>query len=269
MKKNSSSILLIFVFFIGLSVMLYPSVSNYVNSISQSKAVANYNNISNSLTTEDKTDYIEQAKRYNQTLYSTPGSFKTPSLVKGYEDQLNITTSGIMGYIQIEKIKVELPIYHGTDEAVLQVGAGHLEGTSLPVGGENTHSVISAHRGLPSSNLFTDLDQMEVGDIFTINILDEILTYEVDQILIVKPQEVEPLQIVDGEDYFTLLTCTPYAINTHRLLVRGKRIDNIEEKKHLFISADAFLVDPLLVVPVVAAPILLLLLVGLLIKYRK
>lgn len=269
MKKNSSSILLILMFFIGLSVLLYPSVSNYVNSKSQSQAVANYDHASKEISKEDTQELIEDAAFYNEKLFETAGSFQNPSLVLGYNDKLNVTSTGIMGYVTIDKIKVQLPIYHGTDEAVLQIGAGHLEGTSLPVGGKNTHTVISAHRGLPSSNLFTDLDQIEVGDTFTFTVLDQVLTYQVDQILIVEPQEVDELKIVEGEDYATLFTCTPYAVNTHRLLVRGHRIETPENKKHLLISPDAFLVDPLLVVPVVAAPMLLLLLIGLLVKYRK
>ena len=174
-----------------------------------------------------------------------------------------------MGYIEIPKINCSLPIYHGTNEAILQVAVGHIEGTSLPVGGESTHCVLSGHRGLPSAKLFTNLDQMEVGDIFMLRVLDEVLTYEVDQILIVEPQETGALQIEEGKDYCTLVTCTPYGVNTHRLLVRGHRIENIEEAKTVRVTADAIQIEPLLVAPAVALPMLIVLLVVLLIKTRK
>ena len=174
-----------------------------------------------------------------------------------------------MGYLKIERIGVELPIYHGTSEMVLNVGVGHLEGTSLPVGGENTHSVMSAHRGLPSAKLFTDLDRLELGDTFQILILDQILTYQVDQIKIVTPKETNELMIVEGKDYCTLFTCTPYGINTHRLLVRGVRIETVKEKPILYVSNEAFRIEPLLVTPAVAAPILLVFLIHLLVKYRE
>ena len=175
----------------------------------------------------------------------------------------------MIGYVKIDRIGVELPVYHGTSPEVLTYGVGHLEGSSLPVGGENTHSVMSAHRGLPSAKLFTDLDRVEIGDTFHIIVLDQVLTYQVDQIKIIAPTEIEDLQIVAGKDYCTLFTCTPYGINTHRLLVRGIRIETIEEKPVIYVSNDAFRVEPLLVTPVVAAPMLLAFLIYLMVKYRE
>jgi sortase A len=189
--------------------------------------------------------------------------------VPGYYDTLSVMDNGMIGYLEIDRISVELPIYHGTSDAVLNKGVGHLEGSSLPVGGENTHCVMSAHRGLPSSKLFTDLDRMEIGDTFRIVVLDQILTYQVDFIKIIEPTDVEDLQIIDGGDYCTLFTCTPYGINTHRLLVRGVRIETIKEKPVLYVSNEAFRIEPLLVTPAVAAPMLLVLLIHLLVKYRE
>ncbi len=181
--------------------------------------------------------------------------------MSGYTDTLDVSGTGIMGYITISKIGVELPIYHGTSDGVLQVAAGHLEGSSLPVGGAGTHAVISAHRGLPSAKLFTNLDELEVGDTFTITVLDRVLTYEVDQISIVLPTETDLLQPVEGKDYVTLMTCTPYGINTHRLLVRGKRIENAENQKHIRVTADALRIEPIIVAPALAVPMLLVVLV--------
>lgn len=253
MKKNLSSIILVFVFFTGLSVLLYPVISDFVNSKNQSRAIAHYNDVTEEMDEDDTVELINRAKDYNETLYKSKRGQFSPHALDGYNDILDVGGTGIMGYISIDKIKVELPIYHGTDEGVLQIAAGHLEGTSLPVGGVNTHSVLSAHRGLPSAKLFTNLDQLEEGDYFSITILDEMMTYEVDQIRIVKPSEVNDLSIVEGEDYCTLVTCTPYAINTHRLLVRGKRCENISNKAGLYISTEAYLIDPIVVVPAVVA----------------
>ena len=264
MRKNLSTIILILIFLVGLSVMLYPSVSDAVNRKHQSRAVAGYAEEVEQLSDADYQTYFDAADAYNRQLNTTPNAFYKPDLVSGYAQTLDISGTGIMGYITIPKISVELPIYHGTDEGVLQVAAGHLEGSSLPVGGAGTHAVISAHRGLPSAKLFTNLDELEVGDRFTITVLNRVLTYEVDQILIVEPQETGALRIEEGKDYCTLVTCTPYGINTHRLLVRGHRIDNIEEAKTVRVTADAIQIEPLLVAPVVAIPILLLLLILLL-----
>lgn len=261
MKKNRSNIILILIFLVGLSVMLYPTVSDYINQKNQSRAVASYSEEVENLSDVDYQAYFDAADDYNRRLAETPDAFYRPEEVSGYTDTLDVSGTGIMGYITISKIGVELPIYHGTSDGVLQVAAGHLEGSSLPVGGAGTHAVISAHRGLPSAKLFTNLDELEVGDTFTITVLDRVLTYEVDQISIVLPTETDLLQPVEGKDYVTLMTCTPYGINTHRLLVRGKRIENAENQKHIRVTADALRIEPIIVAPALAVPMLLVLLV--------
>lgn len=257
------------VFFVGLSVLLYPTISDYVNSMHQTQAIAGYVNTLEGLGKEDYSSLFAAADDYNARLNATPNGFYTPDQVEGYWETLDVSGTGIIGYIDIEKIKVELPLYHGTDDGVLNVAAGHLEGSSLPVGGKSTHSVLSAHRGLPSATLFSELDKLAPGDTFTITVLDRLLTYQVDQILIVEPTEVDALQVVPGKDYCTLFTCTPYGINTHRLLVRGVRIENAEEKPHIYVASGAYRIDPIIVTPAVAVPMLLVLLVVLLVKYRK
>lgn len=261
MKKNRSTIILILIFLVGLSVMLYPTVSDYVNQKNQSRAVASYSEEVENLSDVDYQAYFDAANDYNRRLAETPDAFYRPEEVSGYTDTLDVSGTGIMGYITIPKIGVELPVYHGTSDGVLQVAAGHLEGSSLPVGGAGTHAVISAHRGLPSAKLFTNLDELEVGDTFTITVLDRVLTYEVDQISIVLPTETDLLQPVEGKDYVTLMTCTPYGINTHRLLVRGKRIENAENQKHIRVTADALRIEPIIVAPALAVPMLLVMLV--------
>ena len=265
MRKNLSTIILILIFLVGLSVMLYPSVSDAVNRKHQSRAVANYSEKVEQLSDADYQTYFDAADAYNRQLNTTPNAFYKPDLVSGYAQTLDISGTGIMGYITIPKISVELPIYHGTDEGVLQVAAGHLEGSSLPVGGAGTHAVISAHRGLPSAKLFTNLDELEVGDRFTITVLNRVLTYEVDQISIVLPTEIDQLLPTEGMDYVTLMTCTPYGINTHRLLVRGKRVETTESQKHIRVAADAFRIEPIIVAPILAIPMLLAALVGVLV----
>ena len=269
MKKNRSNIILILIFLVGLSVMLYPTVSDYVNQKNQSRAVASYSEEVENLSDVDYQAYFDAANDYNRRLAETPDAFYRPEEVSGYTDTLDVSGTGIMGYITISKIGVELPIYHGTSDGVLQVAAGHLEGSSLPVGGAGTHAVISAHRGLPSAKLFTNLDELEVGDTFTITVLDRVLTYEVDQISIVLPTETDLLQPVEGKDYVTLMTCTPYGINTHRLLVRGKRIENAENQKHIRVTADALRIEPIIVAPALAVPMLLVMLVVMHLRKRK
>ncbi len=270
MKRNRiSTIILILVFFLGLSVLLYPSVSNWWNSRVQSRAVMTYENILADMTGEENAALLREAEEYNARLRKISYPFMYYDRVEGYDDCLNVGGNGIMGYITIEKIGVQMPIYHGVSEAVLNTAVGHLPGSSLPTGGAGTHSVFSAHRGLPSARLFTDLDKLEEGDEFTLTVLDRVLTYQVDQILIVLPDEVDSLYVSEGKDYCSLVTCTPYGINSHRLLVRGVRVENAAEKPHIYVSNDAYRIDPLIVAPVVAAPMLLLLLVGLLIRYRR
>ena len=264
MRKNLSTIILILIFLVGLSVMLYPSVSDAVNRKHQSRAVADYAEKVEQLSDADYQTYFDAADAYNRQLNTTPNSFYKPDLVSGYAQTLDISGTGIMGYITIPKISVKLPIYHGTDEGVLQVAAGHLEGSSLPVGGAGTHAVISAHRGLPSAKLFTNLDELEVGDRFTITVLNRVLTYEVDQISIVLPTEIDQLLPTEGMDYVTLMTCTPYGINTHRPLVRGKRVETTESQKHIRVAADVFRIEPIIVAPILAIPMLLAALAGVL-----
>ena len=273
MKKHYSTILLFLVFFIGLSLLLYPTFADWWNSFHQSRAISNY---SEAVANMDDDRYVEiwnAACEYNHSLIDRPNDYLRSEKQKlNYEALLDIGQNGIMGYIEIPKINVTLPVYHGTSEAVLQVAIGHLEWTSLPVGGESSHCVFSGHRGLPSAKLFTDLDQMEVGDTFLLRILDEVLTYEVDQILIVEPKDTKELMISEGEDLCTLVTCTPYGINTHRMLVRGHRIETEEAKVVRRVTADAIQIEPVIVAPFVAAPILLVLLIALLIirpKKRK
>lgn len=269
MKKHLSSIILVAVFLVGLLILLYPAISDYVNSKTQSRAIASYDSALANMEEKDYSAFFEAAEDYNARLLEDPINFYAPELVEGYWETLDITGTGIMGYIDIDKIKVELPIYHGTSEQVLNVAVGHLQGSALPIGGVGNHIVLSAHRGLPSATLFTDLDELKVGDTFTITVLDRLLTYEVNQILIVEPTEVSSLLPTPGRDYCTLVTCTPYGINTHRLLVRGKRIENIKEKPIIFVPADMMQIDPIIVTPAIAAPILLVLLIILMVRYRK
>lgn len=269
-KKNLSSIILVLIFIIGLSLLLYPSFSDYWNSFHQSRAIASY---AQTVTTIDDDQYEKmwaQAQEYNTTLAKKQNRWVlSEEECEEYESLLNIGGTGIIGYIEIPNIKVSLPIYHGVDEAVLQIAVGHIEGSSLPVGGEGTHCVISGHRGLPSAKLFTNLDEMEEGDLFMMRVLDETLTYEVDQIRIVEPEDLSALDIEEGKDLCTLVTCTPYGINSHRLLVRGHRVENMESANSIRVTADAMQIDPVMVAPVIAVPILLILLIWLLVHYRK
>lgn len=259
MKKNKITLIMILFFFIGLLVLLYPAISSYYNEKVSTKAIFNYESLlENNPDQEKYQKMFEEAKIYNQKLLNLKEPLIEHDTIDGYKNILNIDDTGMMGYLTINKIKVELPIYHGTSQEVLGTSVGHLEGTSFPIGEKGTHTVLSAHRGLPSSKLFTDLDKLEIGDIFTITVLDKVLTYEVDKISIVKPNEIDELKI-DENDYVTLSTCTPYGINTHRLLVRGKRIENIEIKKK-YITTEAFKIDNLIVTPLVAIPIILILL---------
>ena len=273
MKKHLSTLLLVAVFLLGVCIMLYPTVSDYWNSLHQTRAIGAYEDALAGMTRRDYDAAFQQAEDYNQALAALDAPMSEYQSLSDagmdYEEILNINGVGIMGYIDINAIGVELPIYHGTSPDVLNVAVGHLEGSSLPIGGEGSHCVLSAHRGLPSARLFTDLDQLQEGDTFTITVLDRLLTYEIDQILIVEPEQVDALAITPGEDYCTLVTCTPYGINTHRLLVRGRRVENAREKAHVYVPADMVQIDPMVVTPAVAAPMLAILLVFLLVRYRK
>ena len=252
---------------VGVCGLLYPSVSQYWNTKTQSRAVANYQDVLASLKPEDFTSYFDAADQYNQALSSLQSPLSDYARLGNYNDTLNVSGSGVMGFITIPKIGVELPIYHSISSEVLNIACGHLEGTSLPVGGKSTHAVLSAHRGLPHAKLFTDLDKMEVGDTFQITVLNQTVTYQVDQIKVVRPNEIEDIRIVEGEDLCTLLTCTPYGINSHRLLVRGTRIENAAPKLH--VTSNAYKIDSLVATPVVAVPILFVLLIVLMVKYRN
>jgi sortase A len=269
MKKHKTVIFLTLGFLVGICILLYPAFSDYWNSKTQSRAITNYESVLENLKPEDYTAIFENAHAYNKALYETDFPLSDYKQVPGYYDTLSITDNDMIGYLKIDRIGVELPIYHGTSDKVLSKGVGHLEGSSLPVGGENTHCVMSAHCGLPSSKLFTDLDRMEKGDTFQIVVLDQVLTYQVDFIKVIEPTDISDLQIIEGGDYCTLFTCTPYGINTHRLLVRGIRIETIKEKPVLYVSNEAFRIEPLLVTPAVAAPMLFVLLIHLLVKYRE
>ncbi|MCD8130466.1 MAG: class C sortase [Lachnospiraceae bacterium] len=258
------TLLLVLVLIVGLGLLIYPSFSNWWNERFTTRVVISYDETVSSMDEEDTSAYFEEAAAYNELLAAmgSKEAFSSDALEAVYEETLDITGTGVMGYITIEKINVELPVYHGTSASVLSSGAGHLEGSSLPMGGESTHCVISAHRGLPSAQLFTRLDELEIGDTFTITVLDQVLTYEVDQISIVLPTEMEYLYIEDGEDYVTLMTCTPYGINTHRLLVRGTRV---ETAKYIRVTAEAYKVDTVFVAGVIAVPMFAVLLLWLLI----
>ena len=270
MKKNASTVFLIFIFLVGLSLLLYPSFADYWNSFTQTRAIAAYTEQVAAIDTDAYDQLWQDARSYNQSLLLRTNQYiLTEEQIAQYNSLLNLTSGGIMGYIQIPAVGINLPIYHGTDEAILQVAVGHLEWTSLPVGGESTHCVLSGHRGLPSAKLFTDIDQLVVGDTFLLQILDDTLTYEVDQILIVLPNEVEALEIVEGKDYCTLVTCTPYGVNSHRLLVRGHRVETQEAARTVRVTADAVQIEPLIIAPIVAVPILLVLLILLLVTTRR
>ena len=269
MRKHKTVIFLTLGFLVGICILLYPAFSDYWNSKTQSRAITDYESVLDNLDENEYSAIFERAHAYNKALYETNYPLMDYKNVPGYYDTLRITDNDMIGYLKIDCIGVELPIYHGTSDDVLNRGVGHLEGSSLPIGGENTHSIMSAHRGLPSSKLFTDLDRMEIGDTFQIIILDQVLTYQVDFIKVIEPTDVSDLQIIEGGDYCTLFTCTPYGINTHRLLVRGVRIETIKEKPIIYVSNEAFRIEPLLVTPAVAAPMLLVLLIHLLVKYRE
>lgn len=270
MKKRVTTILLILVFLAGLSLLLYPTVSDYINEKHSSKVIADYAHSVSDIDDQRYAQIWNEAKTFNDALASGEQNYLlTREQRLRYTKLLNIDGSGVMGYIEIPKISCTLPIYHGTSDTVLQIAAGHLEWTSLPTGGESTHCVLSGHRGLPSAELFSDLDKLTTGDVFELRVLDEVLTYEVDQILIVEPAETDELRIVKGMDYCTLVTCTPYGVNSHRLLVRGHRIANLESGSTVRITADALQIDPITVSVLLTVLLILLTLPWLLLPRRK
>ena len=264
-----STALLVLVFLTGLSLMLYPAVSNRWNGYHQTQAVLGYEKEIRNLSPGFLKKEIELAREYNRTVAVNGMVWKMNDTQRAeYESLLNIDGSGNMGYIEIPKLKIMLPVYHGVEERILQKAIGHIEGSSLPVGGETSHCIVSGHRGLPSSKLFTDIDQLQAGDKFLLQVLDRTLTYEVDQIRIVLPQELQDLEIDPYSDYCTLITCTPYGVNTHRLLVRGHRVDN-DNTDATRVTADAMRFEPVIVAPLVAAPILFILLIYVLISTSR
>lgn len=258
MKRHITTLLLILIFLAGLSLVLYPSFSNWWNSFHSSKAISDYADLVATLEEDQYDELWAEAVAYNRNRLVQGGSFiTTPEQQAQYPKLLNVGGDGIMGYIEIPSIDVSLPIYHGTSEGVLQVAVGHLDWSSLPVGGESTHCVLSGHRGLPSARLFTDLDDLRAGDLFTIRVLGELMTYEVDKILIVEPHEVSALKVEEGMDLCTLVTCTPYGVNSHRLLVRGHRVENTPETLVARVTANAIQIDPLITAVVVAIPMVI------------
>ncbi len=260
MKKHLSTIILVLVLVLGLGIMLYPTVSDWWNSFHQTRAIASYSDAVATMDNELYDQLWQEAEAYNAALAQKANPyFFTEEDQALYDSTLNVSGTGIMGYIDIPEIKCTLPIYHGTSEAVLQVGVGHIEGSSLPVGGEGTHCVLSGHSGLPSAVLFTHLEDLDIGDLFTLQIMDETLTYEVDRFNRVLPHEMDLLTIEEGKDSCTLVTCTPYGVNTHRLLVHAHRVANEAATAHIRVTADAVRIDPILVSPAAAVPMLLLL----------
>ncbi|MBQ8312054.1 MAG: class C sortase [Clostridia bacterium] len=267
MKKRWTNWLLVLALLVGVALMVYPTFADYWNSFHQSRAIASYTQTVATIDNDRYDQMWQDAFAYNEELrHRTNRYYLNEEQLALYNSLLDATGLGIMGYIEIPSIGVSLPVYHTTSEAVLQVAVGHIEGSSLPVGGESTHSALSGHRGLPSATLFSNLDKVVIGDTFALKILDQTLTYQVDQILIVEPYDLSGLEIIEGQDLCTLVTCTPYGINSHRLLVRGHRIETPEEEKVIRVVADAVQIEPLLVAPVVAAPLLLLLLIMLMIS---
>ena len=258
------TIILVGIMMAGIGLLAYPSLADYWNSFHQSRAVMTYAEHVADMQTDEYERFLNSAREYNSALAETGIKWGLTDEEKTtYNEELNIDGSGIMGYIKIQKIQITLPLYHGTDEGILQTSIGHLEGSSLPVGGEGTHCLLSGHRGLPSARLFTDLDQLREGDTFTMTVLNETLTYEVDHIWIVEPEDLSHLQIEEGKDLCTLITCTPYGINTHRLLVRGHRIENADGGA--MVTADAIQIRPIFIAPFLAIPILILLLIWVLV----
>lgn len=263
MKKNKT-IIMVLLFFMGLLILLYPTLSDFYNQKVQSAAIVDYESILKDYEEKDYSNLFNKAYEYNNKLKELSEPYLMYDRINNYNEIINLDKRGMIGYISIDKIKVELPIYHGTSEEVLNVAVGHVEGSSFPVGGIGTHSVLSAHRGLPSTKLFTNLDKLEVGDTFTVTILNQLLTYQIEHIEIVMPHDIRKLKIDPNEDYITLMTCTPYGINTHRLLVRGKRISNAE--KPIYITTEAFRVNTITITSLVAIPIIFVLLLYIIFK---
>lgn len=266
-KKNLFTVIMVTGLLVGIGLLLYPSVANYWNSFHQTRAIMSYQESVTKMSDKEYKKILSEARKYNKKLAKTGIRWRmTDEERKEYNSKLKIKDSNVMSYISLPKFHIKVPIYHGTEESVLQVAIGHIEGSSLPVGGKSTHCIISGHRGLPSARLFTDLDKVKEGDTWTITTLNETLTYECDQIRIVEPDDLSSLKIEKGEDYCTLVTCTPYGINTHRLLVRGHRIPNADGAADL--TADAIQIEPIYVAPVMAVPAIIILLIVMMLSAR-
>ncbi len=266
--SKTATVIMLVLFFISLCILLYPSISQYWNSKVQSRSVADYNQMLDAMTNDGYARALAIAEDYNKRLDALPFPLTDCKSLGDYNSVLNVGGNGIMGYIAIDKIGIELPIYHGISESVLNTAAGHIEGTSLPVGGKGTHSALSAHRGLPHAKLFTNLDKLEIGDTFVLNVMNRTLTYQVDQIKTVLPNEMNDILAEPGEDYCTLVTCTPYGVNSHRLLVRGTRVES-PEVKQVYVIAEAYIIDRLIVTPIVALPIIFILILIVMFKPIK
>lgn len=268
LRKNLITIILFGMIVVGLGLIAYPSVADWWNSFHQTRAVAAYASKIADMSHEEYDKILNEAAEYNKQIAETGVRWQmSDEEIQEYNSILDITGTGIMAYIDIPKIHVQLPIYHGTDDTILQIAVGHITGSSLPVGGETSHCIVSGHRGLPSAKLFSDLDELVVGDLWTVNVLDQTLTYEVDQIRVVLPTDLNYLEMEDGKDYCTLVTCTPYGVNTHRLLVRGHRVPNVQGNAR--VTADALQIEPAYVAPFIGIPIILILIVMMIIATRK
>lgn len=267
-KRKWLTFVLLAIFFVGLAVLLYPSISDYWNSLVQSKAIVDYEGSLKNIDTSKRDAMFAAAEEYNASLAQLDFPFREHDSVEGYNTMLDVNGTGMIGYVTIEKIGVELPLYRGTTPEVLAIAVGHVKGTSFPIPGDAVHAVLSAHRGLPTAKLFTDLDRMEIGDAFTVTVIDKTYTFEVDQIRIVEPNDDSLLAIEDGREYCTLLTCTPYGINTQRLLVRGVRVENANFKS-VYITTEGYEIDTLIVTPIVALPIIFVLMMIVLFKPVK
>ena len=268
LRKNLVTIILLGMIVVGLGLIAYPSVADWWNSFHQTRAVAAYASVIADMSHEEYDKILNEAAEYNKQIAETGVRWQmSDEEIQEYNSILDITGTGIMAYIDIPKIHVQLPIYHGTDDTILQIAVGHITGSSLPVGGETSHCIVSGHRGLPSAKLFSDLDELVVGDLWTVNVLDQTLTYEVDQIRVVLPTDLNYLEMEDGKDYCTLVTCTPYGVNTHRLLVRGHRVPNVQGNAR--VTADALQIEPAYVAPFIGIPIILILIVMMIIATRK
>lgn len=270
MKKKLTTIFLIVTFIVGFLVLMYPSISNYYNEKVGSYAISSYEKSVSDTSQQDIDSILEKAEEYNKELAENQIPFKNgKSEDKNYMSQLKLfEEESIMGYITIEKINLKLPIYHTTDEPILQIAVGHLEGSSLPIGGEGTHSVLTGHRGLPSAKLFTDLDKLEKGDLIEIKVLNKTITYKVRDTSIIEPQQVDSLKIEEGKDLLTLITCTPYGVNSHRLLIHGERTDNVISDE-VFVTNDAMVIDSIFIAPLIAAPILVILFIASTVSKKK